>query len=62
MSQRTNNNEESFQTFQHYLYAASQHLIKNVCPLLHETHILCCRVGTLAVLDGVNEAVPELFQ
>lgn len=61
-SLRNNTSEESFQTVKHYLYAASQHLVKNVCPLFHETNILCCRVGTLAVLDGVNETVPELFQ
>ena len=44
------------------LNAAGQHLVEDVGPLLHDAHVLLSGVGTLAVLDGVDEAVPELLQ
>lgn len=45
-----------------YLYASSQHLVEDVGSLLHESHVVGSGVGTLAVLDGVHEAVPELLE
>lgn len=44
-----------------YLDTAGQHLIQDVSPLLHDPDIMQCGVGTLTILDGVNEAVPELL-
>ena len=43
------------------LNAAGQHLVEDVGPLLHDAHVLLSGVGTLAVLDGVDESVPELL-
>lgn len=43
------------------LNTASQHLVENVSPFLHDADIVQRRVGALAVLDGINEAVSELL-
>lgn len=34
--------------------------MKYVSSFFHESDVLRCGVGTLAILDGVDEAVPEL--
>lgn len=46
---------------QAYLDASGQHLVENVRPFLHDAHVDHRGVGALAVLDGVDETVPELF-
>lgn len=43
------------------LNTAGQHLVEDVSPFLHDAHVVQRGVGTLAVLDGINEAVPELL-
>lgn len=43
------------------LNTASQHLVKDVSPFLHDADVVRRRVGALAVLDGINEAVSELL-
>lgn len=43
------------------LNTASQHLVEDVSPFLHDADVVRRGVGTLAVLDGVDEAVPELL-
>lgn len=43
------------------LNAASQHLVEDVSPFLHDAHVVRRGVGALAVLDGIDEAVPELL-
>lgn len=43
-----------------YLHTSSQHGMKHVSSFLHESDVLRCGICTLAVLDGVDEAVPEL--
>ena len=45
-----------------YLYAAGQHGVQDVRAVLHDADVAGGGVGTLAVLDGVDEAVPELLQ
>jgi len=44
-----------------HLNTAGQHLVEDVRSLLHDAHVLLRGVGALAVLDGVDEAVPELL-
>ena len=44
-----------------YLNTSCQHLIEDVRPLLHESHVHGGGVRTLAILHGVDETVPELF-
>lgn len=44
-----------------YLDTASEHLIKNVSPLLHNPDVLKSGVGTLAVLNWINETISELL-
>lgn len=56
MEEENPNRESTF-----HLDTAGQHLIKDVCPLLHNPDVMRRRVGTLAILNGVNEAVSELF-
>lgn len=46
---------------QAYLNTACQHLIKNVCSFLHDPHVDHRGVSALAILDGVDKTVPELF-
>lgn len=43
------------------LNTASQHLVEDVSPFLHDANVVRRGVGTLAVLDGINEAVSELL-
>ena len=45
-----------------YLYAAGQHGVQDMRSVLHDAYVPGGGVSTLAVLDGVDEAVPELLQ
>lgn len=44
-----------------YLNTASQHLIEDVSSFLHDADVVQRGVSALAILDGINEAVSELF-
>lgn len=44
-----------------YLDTASEHLIKNVSPLLHNPDVLKSGVGALAILNWINETISELL-
>lgn len=45
-----------------HLNTTNQHGVKNMCSLLHDSDVSGCGVSALAVLYGVDEAVPELFK
>jgi len=45
-----------------YLHTSNQNCMKHMCSLLHDPDVCRRGVGTLAVLYGVDEAVPELAQ
>lgn len=46
---------------QTHLHTASQRFMQNVCSLLHQFYIIWRRVRTLAIHDGVNEAIAEFL-
>lgn len=45
-----------------YLHTPNQHCMKYMRSLLHDSHVFGGGVSTLAVLDGVDEAVAEFAQ
>ena len=47
--------------FLYYLDTAVEMLEQDVGSLLHDPDVLCGRIGTLAILDGVDETIPELL-
>lgn len=44
------------------LHASSQHSVKHMGSFFHESDVLRRGIGTLAVLNGVDEAVSELAE
>lgn len=44
------------------LNTSREEVVEDVDSFLHQPNVRQCGVGTLAVLDGVNEAVPEFTQ
>ena len=44
-----------------YLHTAAQQVMQDVGPSLHDTHISGGGVRTLAIGDGVDEAIAELL-
>ena len=46
---------------QGYLDTAGEHFIQDVSAFLHNSHVDKGGVSALAILDGVDEAIPKLF-
>lgn len=52
----------SYSAFLFYLHTSSQHRVKYMCSLLHDSDVFWRGVSTLTVLYGVDEAVSEFAQ